>query len=287
MSKKLLSVVIPCRNQGPALGATLEEIEEYSKKIDYDVEILVSDGNSTDNTVEVLKDFEKKYHNMQYFEEKLTEKGEHGKGNGLKQGIALTKGDLVMFMDADNSTKFREILKLLPYSEKYGIVIGTRYSDKIAEPERSWFKALLLATKDVFDVLIFGHALRYKAVGKQGRWRQFVSRGGNLAFTLLLGQSFTDSRCGFKLFNGDLAREMFAKTTIPKWGFDTEILVMAKNYGENIIEVPVEWYDDAKDTNVNLKETLLSFVEIIQIRLNLMKGIYSRTDSKVKISSRK
>lgn len=276
MGKQLLTVVIPCRNQGSVLDDTIREIEEYSKKIPYEVEVLITDGMSTDNTVQVIKEYEKKYPNITHIEEKPTSKGEHGKGNGLKQAIARSKGDLVMFMDADNSTKFREILKFLPYIEKYDIVIGTRYSGKIAEPETNWFKAFFSALKDVVDVLIYGHALRYKAVGKQGRWRQFVSRGGNLAFTVLLGQSFTDSRCGFKLFHGDLARDIFKKVTIPKWGFDTEVLVMAKNRGHSVIEVPVEWFDDAADTNVNLKETLYSFVEIIKIRVNLMRGLYKK-----------
>lgn len=274
--RKLLSVVIPCRNQGQVLNTTLSEIEEYGKKLDYNIEILVSDGNSTDNTADILKAFTKKYSNMSYFEEILTKKGEHGKGNGLKQGIAKTKGDLVMFMDADNSTRFREILKLIKYVDKYDVIIGTRYSDQVAEPGKSWLKALSMSIKDVWDVIIFGNAKRYKAMGKQGRWRQFVSRGGNLAFTLLLGQNFTDSRCGFKLFRGDLAREIFSRVTIPKWGFDTEVLVMAKKYRASIIEVPVDWYDDAEDTNVTLKETLLSFTEIIQIRINLLKGLYNR-----------
>lgn len=274
--KKTLSIIIPCRNQGSVLGETLTEIEEYGKKLDYELEIIVSDGNSTDDTGKTLNEFAKKYPNLEYFEEELTAKGEHGKGNGLKQGVARSKGDLVMFMDADNSTKFREILKLIKYIDKYDVVIGTRYSDKVAEPEQSWFRAFFAATKDVFDVIIFGNAKRYKAIGKQGRWRQFVSRGGNLAFTVLLGQSFTDSRCGFKLFDGDLAREMFSMVTIPKWGFDTEILVMAKRYGLKIIEIPVEWYDDAADTNVTLKETLLTFVEIFQIKINALRGLYNR-----------
>jgi dolichyl-phosphate beta-glucosyltransferase len=251
-------------------------IEDTKGDLPFDIEVIVSDGNSTDETLQQILELEKKYSNLRHFEEKLTAKGEHGKGNGLKQGIALSKGDYVMFMDADNSTKFTEIKKFLPYVDKYDIIIGTRYSSQIKEPERKWFKAFSMAVKDVIDVIIFGHALRYKAIGKQGRWRQFVSRGGNLAFTVLLGQSFSDSRCGFKFFNGDLAREMFSKVTIPKWGFDTEIMVMAKNYKSKIIEVPVEWYDDAEDTNVNLKETLYSFVEIIKIRINLMRGVYSR-----------
>lgn len=285
MNQKLLSVVIPCRNQGSGLEETILEIEKYKKEIPYDVEVLVSDGNSTDDTIAHLKKLEEKYSNVRHFEEELTSKGDHGKGNGLKQGIAQSKGDYVMFMDADNSTKFREVLKFLPYIANYDIIIGTRYSDKIAEPERNWFKAFTLATKDVIDVIIFGNARRYKAVGKQGRWRQFVSRGGNLAFTVLLGQSFSDSRCGFKFFEGNLAREIFEKVTIPKWGFDTEVLVMAKSYGSKIIEVPVEWFDDAEDTNVNLKETLLSFVEIIQIRWNLVMGLYARTKSSKKVSA--
>ena len=128
MSKKnLLSVVIPCRNQGEVLGKTLEEISNCGKELNYQIEIIVSDGNSTDNTSKVLSKYAKKYSNLIYFKEVLTKKGEHGKGNGLKQGIAKTKGDLVLFMDADNSTKFSEIKKLLRYIDKYQLVIGTRY----------------------------------------------------------------------------------------------------------------------------------------------------------------
>lgn len=274
--RKLLSIVIPCRNQGKAISKTLTMIENHKSKLPYDIEIMVSDGNSTDNTLLNLKEYEKKYSNLSHFEEVLTSKGEHGKGNGLKQGIAMTKGDYVMFMDADNSTKFTEIDKFIPYIDKYDIIVGTRYSNKIAEPERRWVRAFAAALKDVIEVIVFGNARRYKAVGKQGRWRQFVSRGGNLAFTVLLGQSFSDSRCGFKFFKGDLARDIFKRVTIPKWGFDTEVLVMAKKYHNSIIEVPVEWYDDAEETNINLKETLYSFIEIFKIRWNLMTGKYNK-----------
>ncbi|KKQ94864.1 MAG: hypothetical protein UT66_C0032G0002 [candidate division CPR2 bacterium GW2011_GWC1_39_9] len=269
--KKLISVIIPGRNQGEELGKTLDDIAEHAKTINYDVEVLYIDGNSTDNSVEVAKKREDHFFRLEVLSDPPDRRG---KGGAVRLGMVRAKGDFKMFMDADNSTNFREIDKLLPYIDKYEVIIGSRYSNKATEPQTNWFKAFFSASKDVLDVIVFGHAKSYTAKVKQGRWRQFVSRGGNLAFTVFLGQSFADSRCGFKLFSKKAADTIFPLVTLPGFGFDTEVFVIAKKYKFPVIEVPVKWNDDAMASNISIKETLKSFIEIFQIRIKDLKGAY-------------
>ena len=198
-----------------------------------------------------------------------------GKGRAVKIGMLEAKSDLRLFMDADNSTSFKEVDKLLPYSDQYDIVIGTRYSAYASIPETKWLKGIIRGIKDVIDVLIFGYAKRYTATGKQGRIRQLVSRGGNLAFTVLLGQNFSDQRCGFKLFNKKASDIIFPRIQLDGFGFDTEIFVIAKKHRLSVIEVPVKWFDDADESNVSFKDALNSFKEIFQIYGFMLSGKYS------------
>lgn len=271
--KKLLSVLIPGRNQGDVLGKTIDDVAEHAKKINYDIELIYIDGNSSDDSKKVAESRKDKFANLVVLSDPPDFKG---KGGALKLGMATAKGDLKMFMDADNSTNFKEIDKLLPYIDKYDIVMGSRYSKEAAEPEQNWFKAFGMAVKDVFDVLIFGYAKRNMTKVKQGRFRQLISRGGNLLFTVLLGQSFSDSRCGFKLWKSETADKIFPQITLPGFGFDTEALVLAKRYKDKIIEVPVEWFDEAAGSNIGAGDAFKSIGEIFKIRLNLLTGKYKK-----------
>jgi dolichyl-phosphate beta-glucosyltransferase len=272
--KKLLSVLIPGRNQGDILGKTIDDIAKHGEKLtDFDIEVVYIDGNSKDESKKVAESNKDKFKNLIVLSDPPDARG---KGGALKLGMEKASGDFKMFMDADNSTNFSEIDKLLPYIDKYDIVLGSRYSTSVSEPEQNWFKAFGMATKDVIDVLIYGHAKRYTAKVKQGRWREFVSRGGNLAFTVLLGQAFADSRCGFKLWKAEAADTVFSKLTSPGFGFDTEALVLAKKFKYKITQVPVEWFDEAGESNIGIKAILGSFVEIFKIRLNLIIGKYKK-----------
>lgn len=272
--KKILSVIIPGRNQGEALGKTIDDIAKHAKTLkDYEIELVYDDGHSDDDSIKVA---ESKRELFKHFQIVSDPPGVRGKGFGLQYAMSQAKGDLKMFMDADNSTNFREIDKLLPYIDKYEVVMGTRYSNTVSTPERNWFKAFWRAFMEVIQVIIYGHAKSYTAKVKQGRFRQFISRGGNLAFTVLLGQSFSDTRCGFKLYTQEAADRIFPLLTIGTWDFDTEVLVLAKKFGYKVIEVPVVWYDDAAETNFSAKSMIDSFVAIFKIRFNLLKGVYNK-----------
>lgn len=271
--KKLLTVIIPGRNQGDILGKTIDDVAGFVPHTPFDAELIYIDGNSSDGSKKVADSKKDKFKNLLVLSDPPDMRG---KGGAIKSGMAHAKGDFMMFMDADNSTNFKEISKFMPYVGKYDIIIGTRYSNLVSEPKKNWFSAFFSALKEVFDVIIYGHSKNYTAKVKQGRWRQFVSRGGNLAFTVLLGQSFSDSRCGFKFFSRKAADLIFPMITLPGFGFDTEVFVIAKKYKLSVIEVPVSWFDEAAETNVSLKDTLKTFLEIFEIRWNLIRGKYNK-----------
>jgi dolichyl-phosphate beta-glucosyltransferase len=276
MSKKLISVIIPNRDQADEITSTIEGIIHHAKKLtDYDVEIIFVNDRSKDDSVAVAKKALKDYPNHKILETDKNYVG-NGKGMAVIMGMAAATGDYRLFMDADNSTKFSEIDKLIPYFDKYDIVLGTRYSPNVVVPSGNWFKSLWLAIVDVIQVIIYGHAKRYTAKTKQGRLRELVSRGANLAFTLFLGQSFTDSRCGFKMYSAKAAEKIYPEVKIQTWGFDTEALVLARKYKFSMIEVPVVWYDDAGASNFKIKDVIDGFREIFFVDWNLMTGKYKK-----------
>ncbi len=274
MDKKL-SVIIPCKNQEEKLSETFKDIKEHSPKINYEVDVIFVNDRSTDKSPEVADQLGRELSKYKRIDTPKDLKG-IGKGRAVKMGMMAADSDLELFMDADNSTSFKEIDKLLPYTEKYDIIIGTRYSSKVVEGQNNWFKAVLGGIKDVLDVIIFGHAKRYTATVKQGRLRQLVSRGGNLVFTVLLGQSFTDQRCGFKLFTKDASDIIFPRIQLDGFGFDTELFVIAKKFKLKVVEVPIDWFDDAAESNIGLKDALNTFKEIFQIYGHMIRGRYKK-----------
>lgn len=274
---KTISVVISCRDQDDKIGQTIDHIKDVAKKIKdkYEIEIIFINERSKDNSEGVAREHLSDYPNHKMLATDKNYVG-NGKGLGVEMGMIEARGDYRLFMDADNSTKFEEIFKFLPYFDKYDIILGTRYSNKVAVPSGNWFKSLWLAIIDVLQVIIYGHAKRYTAKKKQGRLRELVSRGGNLAFTLLLGQSFTDSRCGFKMYSAEASKKIFPLCQIKTWDFDTEALVLARRFKYKMIEVPVEWYDDAAASNFRLKDMINAFKAIFQIYIYTLTGKYRR-----------
>jgi glycosyltransferase involved in cell wall biosynthesis len=274
--KKTISVVIPTKDQGDKIGVTIDHIKSVASKLkEFDVEIIFVNDRSKDNSVEEATKHLADYQNHKILHTDKNYVG-NGKGMAVEMGMIEARGDYRLFMDADNSTKFEEVTKLIPYFDKYDIVLGTRYSNKVVSPSGNWFKSLWMAIVDVIQVLIFGHAKRYTAKKKQGRLRELVSRGGNLAFTLLLGQSFTDSRCGFKMYNAKASEKIFPRCLIKTWDFDTEALVLARRYKFSMIEVPVEWYDDAAASNFKVKDMVNAFKAIFQIYGYTLTGKYRK-----------
>jgi len=237
-----LSVIIPARNEEARLTSTLDSVERFLRKQKYDAEIIVVADNCRDKTASVAENFNHNFKNIKVIELK---DGKGGKGVAVKSGILTAKGRYVLFMDADNATRIHEFNYFLPYLEKnYEIVIGSR-------------------------------AVRgSRVVIRQLLWRELSGKIGNLIIRLLILPGIYDTQCGFKAFRNETAKRIFEKQTISGWGFDVEILLLAKHLGFNVKEMPITWHN-SHDSRVTGRDYLTTLREILKIRRNLRQKIYS------------
>jgi len=278
-----LSIIIPFRNEEKRLEETIRQILEYTSRQDFKTQVILSDSHSTDKSLDIAKKYSNQIEHLEYTEPKDTRRG---KGQAIQDGIFASKGKFLLFMDADSSTKIFEVDKLLPHLDKYQIVMGSRYIKEPHPYQSNYFKALLHGIKSLIEVLIIGHSKDYMAKGKQGRLRQFISRGGNLAFAVLLNQSYVDQRCGFKLYKTSVAKFLAHLQVVYGFGFDTEYLAIAQKYKFRTIEIPVEWYDVAEGATVDpVKDSLNSFKDIFKVQINLITGRYNKKNARKKVGN--
>lgn len=208
--KPYLSVIIPAYNEAKRLPLALVDIDKHLKKADFSYEIIVVDNNSTDATPAIVKRFSHLIENL-----KLTECRIPGKGAAVKKGMFEAKGKIRLFTDADNSTSIDQFNKMIPYfNEGYQAVIGSRDIEGARlVPPQPWHKRI-------------------------------AGNLGNLFIQFMLLPGIWDTQCGFKAFTEEAAEKIFPLIKISRWGFDVEILALAKKFGYKIKEVPVVWMNN-------------------------------------------
>jgi dolichyl-phosphate beta-glucosyltransferase len=238
-----LSVIIPAYNEEKTIGETLLSIDRYLSKQNYEYEILVVSDGSNDKTVEVVNNFQKMVRNLKV----INNETNHGKGWVVRQGMLEAKGEFRLFMDADNATTIDHLDRAWPLLRQgYDVAIGTRDS------------------RDHKDA-------------KQAVPQSFLKRKlgdiGNILIQVLVLWGIWDTQCGFKIFSARAAQKVFSKTIIDRWGFDIEALALAKNMGFKIAVFPVYWINNP-NSRVNLKGYLKTFIELFQIKMNLMSNKY-------------
>lgn len=233
-----LSVVIPAYNESRRIGKTLNIILDYLEKKDFNYEIIVVDDGSKDNTKQLAEAL--KIPNL-----RIESYGENrGKGYAINHGVNQAKGKYILFADADNSTPFQEVDRLLEHIEQYDVVIGSRYL------KNSNIKV------------------------KQSFLRIMASRFGNLLIQILILPGIPDTQCGFKMFKQTVAKKIFYRQTIWRWGFDMEILRIAKEQKMTIKQVSVDWYNDEASRIQSRKVFLKTLNELFRIRWNSFVGLY-------------
>ncbi|MFH1036893.1 MAG: dolichyl-phosphate beta-glucosyltransferase [Patescibacteria group bacterium] len=237
-----LSVVIPAYNEEKRLPKTLEVIDLYLEKKNYDYEIIVVSDGSKDKTAETVNSLKSHIANLKLIDNKEN----RGKGYVTRQGMLAAAGDFRLFTDADDSTSIDQIEKMWPEFENgYDIVIGSRdVKGAILDPPQPWIRK---------NVLGEGFELFRKIV--IGLW------------------DIHDTQCGFKCFTKKSAEAIFPKCTIDRFAFDPEILVIARKMECKIKEIPVIWKNDLSST-VKLKSMIKMALDLIKIRLNLINKKY-------------
>jgi len=242
MSEIYLSVIIPTYNEEKRLTGTLQSINDYLFRQSYDYEILVVDNGSTDKTAQIVRNLAGQIKGLKLIEGL----GGRGKGFAVKKGMLMAKGDFRIFVDADNSTSIDQIEKMWPEFKKgYDVVIGSRdVEGAVLNPPQPW--------------------IRDKILGK----------GFKLYRKIILGLwGIQDTQCGFKCFTKKATEEIFPRCKINHFAFDAEILIIGKSLGYKIKEIPVYWKNDP-GSKVNFKSIIKMAIDLIKIRLNLIKGVY-------------
>ena len=238
-----LSVVIPAYNEEKNIEKTVRSVFSYLKEKSIEHEILVVTDGSKDKTNDIVRSLKMETPTLELLEYEQNK----GKGFAVKLGMLRAKGDLRLFTDADNSTPINHLDKFMLYiSEGYSVVIGS--------------------------IAISGHKV---AAGSEPVWRRVFGKLGNLFIQVMAVPGIHDTQRGFKLFTSEATEKIFPKLTIEKWGFDIEVLALAKKFGYKIKEVPVDW-KNASESRVGLKAYSQVFTETVKIRLNLMTNKYEQ-----------
>ena len=238
------SIVIPAYNEGSRLGATLERVLAYVSQQGEETEVIVVNDGSRDNTADIVRQFAASNPVLRLVENP----GNRGKGFSVRNGILNARARVVIFSDADLSSPIEELPKLLkPLKEGADIAIGSRWLQSNLQTQR------------------------------QPLHRQLFGRIFNLLLRTTLGLQFKDTQCGFKAFTAEAAQTIFPLQHIERWGFDPEILFLARKFGFKVREVPIAW-GHSGGTRINpLVDGSRMFMEMLRIRWYDLAGKYDRT----------
>ena len=237
----MLSIVVPAFNEAVRIGGSIQKIDAFMRQSPLSFELIVVDDGSTDNTTAVVRQAQAKGLRLVHNERN------HGKGYTVRQGVLAASGKYVLFTDADLSAPIEEASKLLD-----------------------------IAIKEGADVVIGSRAVDRKYIEKhQTRTRELGGMAFNLMVRLLLGLRLQDTQCGFKLFDRQKSRRIFEQLTTFGFGFDPELLFLAKRNGLKICETPVRW-SHAEGSKVSfLRDGIRMFLDLVRIRWNALIGRYS------------
>jgi dolichyl-phosphate beta-glucosyltransferase len=239
-----LSIIVPAYQEAPIIAETLRKLAAWLDEHDYgQVEVIVVCADSTDKTAELARAEAGRFKDFQ-----LVEPGPRvGKGRDVRAGVMRARGHYRLFMDADLATPLHHL-------------------DTIAA----------LMTEEV-DLAI---AVRDLARIHPGLKRRLVSEIGNGLIRVALLPGIKDTQCGFKLFRDDVAEAVFSRMTITGWGFDFEILAVARALGYKIKTFSVsDWVDPKATSNGLGSDSVIgaaeqTFKDLIRVRLNLWRGVY-------------
>ncbi len=242
MTERLfLSVIIPAYDEEKRIKSTLESIFNYLSKQNYGWEVIIVSDGSKDKTVEAAEEFSKNHGGFRV----IGNIENHGKGYVVRQGMLEARGEFRLFTDADNSTSIEQIENFLPHFENgFDIVIGSIEigGAKIFE-NAQWYRRAL------------GHYSKFIIRAIAGLWE------------------IHDSQRGFKCFTAKAAEDIFSRVKIDRFGFDIEVLALAKRLGYKVKEVPVVW-KNAGESKVSLKSYFEVLKDLFRIRFWLWFNKY-------------
>ncbi|MFQ5911838.1 MAG: dolichyl-phosphate beta-glucosyltransferase [Nitrospinota bacterium] len=238
-----LSIVIPAFNEQRTLRLCLETVERYAQSRGYTYEILIVDDGSADRTRGIARQYMAGRNHIRL----LANDQNRGKGYAVRQGMLAARGNLVLFMDADLSTRPEELDRMREWFDRgFPVVIGTRRAE---------------------GAIIARH---------QSFLRETMGTIFTLLSRVLLKTPGSDFTCGFKCFRREAAQSLFSRQTLDDWSFDAEVLHIAQRRGIAVKEVPVRW-TNAENSKVHIiRDAVRSFLGLLCILWKSLSGRYVR-----------
>jgi dolichyl-phosphate beta-glucosyltransferase len=236
------SIILPAYNESARIAATLDKILHHATERCWNVEVIVVNDGSSDGTAAIVREYASSYAVLRLLENP----GNRGKGYSVRNGMLHATGDILLFSDADLSSPIEEADKLFAAIAKGAdIAIGSRWMDRRLQ------------------------------IRRQPLHRRLFGRIFNLALRIILGLQFKDTQCGFKAFTRRSAEAIFPRQKIERWGFDPELLYLAKKFGFAITEVPVAW-SHREGTRIHpLRDGIRMFGELLRVRWYALRGHYA------------
>ncbi|XP_075495861.1 uncharacterized protein LOC142533106 isoform X2 [Primulina tabacum] len=183
----------------------------------------------------------------------------HGKGEAIRKGVLHSRGELILMLDADGSTKVSDLEKLENQKHKFG---DSRASD---------------STMRISDVPIaaFGSRahLEEKALATRKWYRNFLINEFHLVFLLAFGSGIRDTQCGFKMFTRAAARKLFMNVRLKRWCFDVELVYLSKCFRIPLVEISVNW-TEIPGSKVNLLSIPNMLWEIALMSVGYRTGMW-------------
>ena len=228
-----LSVVVPCYNEEQRLPSTIDLIERYLDARGEPYELILVDDGSVDGTRKLMDEAAARHASVRI----VALPRNRGKGRALAEGVKASHGETVLVTDADLSTPIEQLAKLeAALGTGAGVAIGSRS-----------IKGSRIEVAQPFYRVLMGKAF-------------------NLIVQTVLLPGIWDTQCGFKLFRGDVARDVFADLTTDGFGYDPEVLYLAKKRGVRVAEVPVVWRNSAPTKVMAVRSSLDMFRHVLKVR---------------------
>ena len=242
MEPATYSIILPAYNESARIAATLDKILHHATERCWNVEVIVVNDGSSDGTAAIVREYASSYAVLRLLENP----GNRGKGYSVRNGMLHATGDILLFSDADLSSPIEEADKLFAAIAKGAdIAIGSRWMDRRLQ------------------------------IRRQPLHRRLFGRIFNLALRIILGLQFKDTQCGFKAFTRRSAEAIFPRQKIERWGFDPELLYLAKKFGFAVTEVPVAW-SHREGTRIHpLRDGIRMFGELLRVRWYALRGHYA------------
>jgi dolichyl-phosphate beta-glucosyltransferase len=246
-----LSVVIPAYNEEERLPLTLKKVYDYLSKQSMSFEMIVVDDGSSDRTAAIAEQFFASRGEGRVIKNDIN----HGKGFSVRRGVLQSQGQYILFSDADLSTPIEEIEKL---------------SQRIADGR--------------CDIAIASRAQRESDVRIAQAWyRKLMGQIFNIFVQLVAVPGIRDTQCGFKYFRRVAALHSFSQQRLTGFGFDVEILYIARKAGYLIQEVPVAWINSPNSRVHIVTDSVRMFFDLGRIRLNDLMGRYNNQEKHKKL----